>query len=110
MWICMAPMQQCRYRHAASIEPPLRGDQILWELKAPGNGDDNLAATTGIGPAYGWVSYTHASGVDRPPLKSFEIPADRGGRRPDPVGAQRRRGACAPISRRSPTPAPRTAR
>ena len=42
------------------------GDQILWELKAPGNDGANLEATTGSGNAYGQVSYTHAGGIDRP--------------------------------------------
>ena len=42
------------------------GDQILWELRAPGNDGANLEATTGSGNAYGRVSYLHARGIDRP--------------------------------------------
>jgi RHS repeat-associated protein len=42
------------------------GDQLLWELKAPGTERDNLEATTGTGERYGRVSYTHGGGIDRP--------------------------------------------
>jgi RHS repeat-associated protein len=42
------------------------GDQILWELRAPGNDGANLEATTATGAAYGQVSYTHTGGIDRP--------------------------------------------
>jgi RHS repeat-associated protein len=44
------------------------GDQILWELKAPGNLGADLEAVTSTGAAYGQVSYTHAGGIDRPLL------------------------------------------
>jgi RHS repeat-associated protein len=44
------------------------GDQVLWELRAPGADGDNLEATTGASEPrfYGRVSYLHAGGVDRP--------------------------------------------
>jgi RHS repeat-associated protein len=42
------------------------GDQVLWELRAPGGDEDNLRATTGTGTLYGRVSYFHAGGIDRP--------------------------------------------
>jgi RHS repeat-associated protein len=42
------------------------GDQLLWELKAPGTEYDNLEATTGAGERFGRVSYTHGGGIDRP--------------------------------------------
>jgi RHS repeat-associated protein len=42
------------------------GDNLLWELKAPGADGQNLEATGGSGAAYGQVSYTHAGGIDRP--------------------------------------------
>jgi RHS repeat-associated protein len=42
------------------------GDQLLWELKAPGTERDDLEATTGSGERFGRVSYTHGGGIDRP--------------------------------------------
>jgi len=42
------------------------GDQILWELRAPGGSTSNLEATTGTGMKYGRVSYLHAGRIDRP--------------------------------------------
>jgi RHS repeat-associated protein len=42
------------------------GDQLLWELRAPGQSGANLEATSGSGAAYGRVSYTHGGGIDRP--------------------------------------------
>jgi RHS repeat-associated protein len=42
------------------------GDQLLWELRAPGAEDQNLEATTGSGERFGRVSYTHGGGLDRP--------------------------------------------
>jgi hypothetical protein len=41
------------------------GDQVLWQLRAPGGDEDNLGATTGTGTLYGRVSYFHAGGIDR---------------------------------------------
>jgi RHS repeat-associated protein len=47
------------------------GDQILWELRAPGAAGDNLEATNGNAVPnhtirFGRVSYLHAGGIDRP--------------------------------------------
>jgi RHS repeat-associated protein len=42
------------------------GDQLLWELRAPGAEGSNLEATDGTGLNYGRVSYFHAGGIDRP--------------------------------------------
>jgi RHS repeat-associated protein len=47
------------------------GDQILWELRAPGAAGDNLEATNGSAVPnhairFGRVSYLHAGGIDRP--------------------------------------------
>jgi RHS repeat-associated protein len=46
------------------------GDQVLWELRAPGADGDDLESTTAAGAAeprfYGRVSYLHAGGIDRP--------------------------------------------
>ena len=42
------------------------GDQLLWELRARGDGSSNLEAESSSGDLYGAVSYTHAGGIDRP--------------------------------------------
>ncbi|MBB4635905.1 RHS repeat-associated core domain-containing protein [Longimicrobium terrae] len=50
------------------------GDQLLWELRAPGQSATgiNLEATTGTGDWYGRVSYFHAGGIDKPLLITKE--------------------------------------
>jgi hypothetical protein len=46
------------------------GDQVLWELRAPGADGNDLESTTSAGASeprfYGRVSYLHAGGIDRP--------------------------------------------
>ncbi|MBB4635619.1 RHS repeat-associated core domain-containing protein [Longimicrobium terrae] len=50
------------------------GDQLLWELRAPGQAGTgiDLEATTGTGDWYGRVSYFHGGGVDKPLLITKE--------------------------------------
>jgi RHS repeat-associated protein len=57
-WVCTASITRFIWA----------GDQILWELRAPGNGGTgaNLEATDGGGNAYGRVSHSYAGGIDRP--------------------------------------------
>ncbi|HEX2207410.1 MAG TPA: hypothetical protein VHG93_06990, partial [Longimicrobium sp.] len=42
------------------------GDQVLWELRAPGGSGVDLEQTWGSHDQMGWVSYFHAKGIDRP--------------------------------------------
>ena len=55
-------------RRADDLRYVWAGDQVLWELRAPGADGDNLEATTGAFEPrfYGRVSYPHAGGIDRP--------------------------------------------
>ena len=42
------------------------GDQILWELRAPGDTSDNLEVQYTTGREYGLVAYVHGRGIDVP--------------------------------------------
>jgi RHS repeat-associated protein len=42
------------------------GDQILWELRAPGDTSDNLEVQYGSGDEYGLVAYVNGRGIDAP--------------------------------------------
>ena len=42
------------------------GDQLLWELRTRAAPTDNLEVESSSGDLYGVVSYTHATGIDRP--------------------------------------------
>ncbi|MBB4637843.1 RHS repeat-associated core domain-containing protein [Longimicrobium terrae] len=48
------------------------GDQLLWELRAPGQSAADPDAVTGSGDHYGQVSYFHAGGIDKPLLITKE--------------------------------------
>lgn len=61
--LCASSPEACRSSITRYV---WAADQLLWELKAPGASTDNLEATSGTGPEYGQVSYTHAGGIDRP--------------------------------------------
>jgi RHS repeat-associated protein len=42
------------------------GDQLLWELRAPGDTSDNLEVQYGSGDEYGLVAYVNGGGIDAP--------------------------------------------
>ncbi|MBB4637842.1 RHS repeat-associated core domain-containing protein [Longimicrobium terrae] len=48
------------------------GDQLLWELRAPGQSSADPEKVTGSGDHYGQVSYFHAGGIDKPLLITKE--------------------------------------
>jgi RHS repeat-associated protein len=60
---CDAPEQQCSHTIERFIWD---GDQLLYELRAPGDTSDNLEAPDGTGRQYGRVAYVHARGLDAP--------------------------------------------